>query len=312
MKTNTNKRLDQFKQIKKPLLKEWGEGFRWDALTKSIYFTLKHNIDGFMVYEAGTKREDNQSESNMTDEQLENLFGLPYTSSGDFAGIWNTNTQARAKYGAPLYFRGVAVADDLAAVLIFDQPQKNAVEKTYYFYDYEFNNYQREERARERAQKWGEFVKDANKVASAVFEIVKSYNGKQYGEKTKRKIYEEINKEAERVGACCWLETAKHWQGVEISRNRFRQFYHFSILNEQNTIETTEKPQQIEEIDGAKQFDTAKEIWQKMKKHAEKLRPLIEEYNKTIYKINIETKATQSVYGVDLEKIETRNSFWEV
>lgn len=39
------------------------------------------------------------------------VFGLPYTSSGDFAGIWNTNASAKAttKTGESAYFKGVAI-----------------------------------------------------------------------------------------------------------------------------------------------------------------------------------------------------------
>ena len=185
MKTNTNKRLAEFEQVKTPLLKEWGNGEKWETLKKGVYFTFKHNIDEFLKYEAGTLKDDYKSERNMTNNELDNLFGLPYTSSGEFAAIWNTNTQARAKYGALLYFRGVALSTDYKTVLIFDQPQKNAVEKTFYFYEYEFYNYQREEKQRGRAKMWGEFIKDANKLSLKAFEIVKKYNGKQYGEKTK-------------------------------------------------------------------------------------------------------------------------------
>lgn len=42
---------------------------------------------------------------------VSDVFGLPYTSSGDFAAIWNTNASAKAttKTGEPAYFKGVAI-----------------------------------------------------------------------------------------------------------------------------------------------------------------------------------------------------------
>lgn len=45
---------------------------------------------------------------------VSDVFGLPYTSSGDFAAIWNTNAAARLKRtgksaGDGLFFRGVAI-----------------------------------------------------------------------------------------------------------------------------------------------------------------------------------------------------------
>ena len=49
-----------------------------------------------------------------------NTFGLPYTSSGDFAAVWNTNTEARIK-NTPLYFEGVAINKDFAAVGVFTE-----------------------------------------------------------------------------------------------------------------------------------------------------------------------------------------------
>ena len=45
---------------------------------------------------------------------VSDVFGLPYTSSGDFAAIWNTNTAARLRRTGKsaddgLFFRGVAI-----------------------------------------------------------------------------------------------------------------------------------------------------------------------------------------------------------
>ena len=47
-------------------------------------------------------------------EGVSDVFGLPYTSSGDFAAIWNTNAEARLKRTGKsasdgLFFRGVAI-----------------------------------------------------------------------------------------------------------------------------------------------------------------------------------------------------------
>ena len=45
--------------------------------------------------------------------------GLAYTSSSDFAGLWNCNTEAR-KIGTDLYFKGIAITDTGAPVAVFD------------------------------------------------------------------------------------------------------------------------------------------------------------------------------------------------
>ena len=58
------------------------------------------SVRDFVKIEAGNDRGDAGA-----------VFGLPYTSSGDFAGIWNTNASAKAttKTGESAYFKGVAI-----------------------------------------------------------------------------------------------------------------------------------------------------------------------------------------------------------
>lgn len=51
-------------------------------------------------------------------QNIEYLFGLPYTSSSDFAALWNTNAVARF-CGCPLFFKGVALSVDNLPVAIF-------------------------------------------------------------------------------------------------------------------------------------------------------------------------------------------------
>ena len=51
----------------------------------------------------------------------EYTFGLPYTSTGSFAAVWNTNAEARLR-GTSLYFEGVAIdAADGRPVGIFTE-----------------------------------------------------------------------------------------------------------------------------------------------------------------------------------------------
>ena len=48
------------------------------------------------------------------------LDGLAYTSSSNFAALWNCNTEAR-KRGTNLYFRGVALTTSGEAVAIYTE-----------------------------------------------------------------------------------------------------------------------------------------------------------------------------------------------
>lgn len=58
-------------------------------------------------------------------------FGLPYTSSGAYAAIWNTNTEARTKSG--LRFEGVAINAAGDPVGIFTEYDENGDEKNTVF-----------------------------------------------------------------------------------------------------------------------------------------------------------------------------------
>ena len=53
-------------------------------------------------------------ESNVAD-----TFGLPYTSSGAYAGLWNTNTESRYTADNTLNFEGIGYNDDGLPVAIF-------------------------------------------------------------------------------------------------------------------------------------------------------------------------------------------------
>lgn len=53
--------------------------------------------------------------------------GLAYTSSSDFAAVWNCNTEAR-KIGTDLYFNGIAITDAGAPVAVYDDGFKTFYE----------------------------------------------------------------------------------------------------------------------------------------------------------------------------------------
>lgn len=81
------------------LLTGWAYGVAFHELNKQATRAAEAVRD-FVKIEAG----DNRGNAGA-------VFGLPYTSSGDFAGIWNTNASAKAttKTGDSAYFKGVAI-----------------------------------------------------------------------------------------------------------------------------------------------------------------------------------------------------------
>lgn len=55
------------------------------------------------------------------------LGGMVYTSSSDFAAMWNGNTEAR-KRGTLDYLRGVAMTDDGRPVAVYEQRDESGAE----------------------------------------------------------------------------------------------------------------------------------------------------------------------------------------
>ena len=303
-------KLKDFEKPKKQLLKEWKFENEKDYNIKlsAIYHDLKLNINHNLSYEGGESLPQYGNEYSLNKTQLEKLFGLPYTSSGDYAGIWNTNTQARTKHGELLNFRGVALDEDFDTVLIFDRPQKNAVEKVYYFHEYDFMKYQEQEQKREQAKQYGEFIKICNKVKNKALEILKQYEGKQHGEKTKRTIYEKLNEYAKTLGASAWLYKTDYTQELEIKKNNNTKYFYFNFVDDYNTIITPTTNgggcvQDLEEINANAEFEKAQNLLPKLQKKAGELLALITEYNTHARKINQTPKATESAYSIDLERL---------
>ena len=53
------------------------------------------------------------------ERNVELTYGLPYTSSGEYAAIWNTNVDARSNDDLDLQFKGVALDKDNNPVIIW-------------------------------------------------------------------------------------------------------------------------------------------------------------------------------------------------
>lgn len=93
------KRITARKIDGRELLTEWAHGVANYKLL-GIATRAAESVRDFVKIEAGEDRGNAGA-----------VFGLPYTSSGDYAGIWNTNASAKAttKTGEKAYFKGVAI-----------------------------------------------------------------------------------------------------------------------------------------------------------------------------------------------------------
>lgn len=307
-------KLNQFKEIKSPLLKEWQNE---EITTAAAYCYFKTNINHNIIYEAGSRLEKYESEQGATRERLEDVFGLPYVSAGsEFAGLWNTNTQARAKYGEAIYFRAIAKAENGQTVLVFEDKS----EQYYYFYEWAFLYYQKQEQAKEQAGKYCQFIKVCNVIKNNVIELLKSFKGKKYGEKTRQTIAEEIHNTAQQYNASAWLEVkSASYQYLTISAGaNFTNYYYFNFVDVDNTIIEPqaregqgESIQDTPEYNSVKEFDKAAKLAEKLSKKAAEILPIIKEFNKTTNHINARPSETETIYKVDLESIAAGGAdFW--
>lgn len=56
---------------------------------------------------------------------IEDVFGFPYTSSSEFAAIWNCQADARYRWDREWRFEGLAVSEDNDAVAYFSNEMKD-------------------------------------------------------------------------------------------------------------------------------------------------------------------------------------------
>ena len=92
------------------LLKEWGFGAEFEKRER-IAERAAAALMGKLKFIHGRR-----------ESSAEKTFGLPYTSSGDFAAVWNCNAEAmKTQDGARLYFEGVAIDEAENAVIIWTE-----------------------------------------------------------------------------------------------------------------------------------------------------------------------------------------------
>ena len=56
---------------------------------------------------------------------VEDVFGFPYTSSSEFAAIWNCQADAKYRWNREWRFEGLAVSEDNDAVAYFSKEMKD-------------------------------------------------------------------------------------------------------------------------------------------------------------------------------------------
>lgn len=94
------------------LLTEWND---YEKQTRIATKAAQH-LQNQLIFEHGRK-----------EHNAEFTFGLPYTSSGEFAAVWNCNASAR-KLNSRAYFAGIALTVDNQPIAFYKVKDENGNE----------------------------------------------------------------------------------------------------------------------------------------------------------------------------------------
>ena len=83
------------------LLKDWGSGDEWEKRERKAKAAARRLLPSLAILRGN-----------------DFLGGLAYTSTSDFAALWNVNTEAR-KRGTRDYFKGMAIEADSGQAIAF-------------------------------------------------------------------------------------------------------------------------------------------------------------------------------------------------
>ena len=293
-------KLNDFKTLKTNLLKKWEDGKKFELYYLKCLNAIKLNLSKTVNFTAGAKIESYESLNFKPAEFIEDLFGLPYTDTSDFAAVWNTNTQAETKYlSTKLYFRAAAINEDIKAVLIFEDENENY----YYFEDYDFLYFTQEQEKNKRAEQIAEFTKDANKAVKKVVEVLKQYTGKPYGPKTSEKIYVEIHEKTKDFNFNqIYFTNNNIYINKYITGGRVEHNYYFNAINKENKIEITEEPKEKEIFNPDETMKRRFELKNILKEKSAELLKLVNEYNKINQLLHTEDGETQ-VFNYQLRTV---------
>ena len=306
----TEKVKNEVKRILKPyttqpeLLKAWEEV---DAAKKTAFGTMARYFgNACFSFEAGKTPSGGKY---FTEWEVEDLFGFPYTSTGEFAAIWNTNTQAKLNINfiPSLYFKAIAAAARPSAVRKFKKFDfififSDCDGQFYYFSEMELLSILENLKRLNRAANLAEFVQNINECMPKVENVLTKYNGKKLGEKTREKIREELRD----IGAepSCRLSIYFNYYASQIefltSYNQYKRYIYINYYDEKtNTIkfENGARLSRFEEFDPVAALSRLDTQAAKVKEAAAALLPVIEEYNDAAKLLDVE-KISQ--YGADL------------
>ena len=298
----SEKALNESKRILTPytkqpeLLKEWEEV---DAAKKTAFQTMARYFgNACFSFEAGKTPSGGKY---FAEWEVGDLFGFPYTSSGEFAAIWNTNTQARLNINCipSLYFKAIAAAARPSTVRKFKKFDfififSDCENKFYYFSEIELLNILENLKRLNRAANLAQFVQNINECMPKVENVLTKYNGKKLGEKTRDKIREELRD----IGAesSCRLSIYLNYYASRIefstSYNQYKRYIYINYYDEKNNMinfEDGARLNRFEEFDPVEALAKLDEQAEKVKEFAAAFLPVVEEYNEAAIRLDGET-----------------------
>ena len=273
------------------LLKDWGDEF--DTLKQCALRAVVSCKDFFII--GGEFNLHTLCEWEVCDK-----FGLAYTDTSRCAALWCCGVEVFARYGEQMTLHGVAIDSHYKTVFIFTKPNGEEVE----FLKWDFYEYQEHERKRHKAKMYALFTKKINKGERIILETLQTYEGKPYGEKTRQKIYDELNtKVIAATGLRVYYST--QYNCFEFSGLDFKRSIYAKILTSDNKITLDELKQlkPLEEFDGGEEFETVQKAAKILKEKAADLLPIIEFYNEHARKISQRNEDCENLYAVKLANI---------
>lgn len=302
----SEKALNESKRILAPykkqpdLLHAWTEevmGLPFEKIKQKAFMEVAYYFGKSFIFETGRFP---RFGHDFREWEVDDLFGLPYTSSSDYAVLGNTNTQARirAKNAPRLYFVEVAAAAKESAmrmfkkfdfIFIFVDKENNY----YYFSGAEFADVERKLERLDRAASLAQFAQDVNEVMPKVEKVLTKYNEKKLGEKTRNKILEELrvigDNAAQKLNI--WLnyyynviEFSTPYKGI--TKSAYMNFYDDknNIMDFSDDAKITPFPE-FDPVEALTRLDAQAA---KVKEAAAALLPVIEEYNDAAKLLDIE------------------------
>lgn len=274
-----------------------------------IIATLKHNLTSDNIEYKNGKKPSFSSLFYETREEIENIFGLVNitgntidTYEGEFAASFINNTEPTTKnLDKVLTLFCVAITETRKSVLIFLDEN----EKPYFFVETEFAEFAEQEKARQNAIKEGETIQKANAYLILIKNILKKYNGKTYGPKTRDNIHQEIQKAGEPFGLWAYIETTKKvfdngsycYLYILHKGNYTKKLWRpFEFLPTSNTInaDNLQDVKEFDEFDGQKIYNQREKLKKEINQKAKTLLELVELYNDASDKINKRKKDTDT------------------